>query len=307
MPLTGASAALGLSMQRAAALAQPADAKDSPLMVLDTGGTAQGAALAATKAIHDGALLLLGPLFGPEVRAVVTAAAGRVPVLCFSNDDRLRDGGAFLLGVTASQSAGAILGYARRRGVRRIAILQGTSAWAIQSGAAAMRLQGELGIELLPVAASDLATLRAAAGGELPDALFVAEGGTPFVTAAGLLQGTGVQMLGTLQALDSGAAMPRGSLGAWIAAPDPTAFADFARSYEERNGTPPGAIAALAYDGATIVKALRASGHLDRSGLLQPQGFPGVTGAIRFREDGSASRTLAILTAEATGYTVVPA
>ena len=305
LPLTGPQASLGISMQRAATLVQPVAGKDVDLLVFDTGGTAQGAGLAAARAVKAGALMILGPVFGAEVRAAVVAA-GRVPVLCFSNDEALRDSGAFLLGVTASQSTAAILGYARRRGVRRIAMLRSATPWGVQSAAAVARLQGELGVALLPVASAEPAALRAAGGGALPAALFVADGAASFAAAARQVQGSDVQLLGTLQALESAAAMPAGAQGAWIAAPDPTAFADFARTYEERNGTPPGAIAALAYDGANIAKTLRTAARLDRAGLLQAQGFPGVAGAVRFREDGSASRELAILVADASGYIAVP-
>ncbi len=292
-------------MQRAAAMVQaPRDpaaaaaaaaAVDPPLLVLDTGGTPAGAAAAAIEAMKRKAAIVLGPLAGFEVRPVVAAVAGRVPVLAFTNDEGLRDSGAFLLGITPTQSIGAILGYARSRGIRRIAIREGTSPWGVAGAAVARDTAADLGLVVVPAAAS---------GAPEADALLVIEGGAAFTAAAQAVAGTGVQVLGTVQALD---ADPQGVTGAWIAAPDPRATADFTRDFEARNGRAPGMVAALAYDAAAIARTLRQRDALSRAGLLQPQGFSGVTGSLRFREDGSAARSLTMLVAGADGWAPTPA
>lgn len=305
VPLTGASASLGLSMRRAAALAQPAD--DAAMMVLDTGGTPQGAQAAAGLALKRGAAFILGPLFAAETRAVAAIVAGRVPMLSFSNDEGLRESGIFLLGITAAQATVAILAYARRRGVRTVAMPVGTTPWSAQAAAASLQAQSETGLIARPVTGTDPATLRRQFGGELPDALFVADGGTSFAAAARAIQGSGVQLLGTLEALDPSGPIAPDVVGAWIAAPDPAAFGGFAQDYQDRNGGAPGALAALAFDGAAIVRSLRAAGRLDQAGLLQTASFPGVTGALHFRADGTAARRLAILVADANGFDAAPA
>ena len=184
------------------------------------------------------------------------------------------------------------------------------SAWNQQSRDAALRLQSELGLAIRPIAATAaapealLAALRKANGGVLPDALLLPDGGAPFVAVAQALRGSDVQLLGTLQALDYAPASLAALDGAWLAAPDPAGFADFARAYEARNGTAPGAIAALAFDAMGIATAMRAAGVVDRDALLVPAGFRGVAGAVRFRADGSCARDLAILVAHPAGYTV---
>ena len=307
VPLTGASASLGISMQRAALLAQPPAGQINDIVPYDTGGTPDGAVKAAQLALKNGSRIILGPLFASEVRGVTAAVAGRVPVMTFSNDEALRDSGAFLLGITATQVTTTILGYARSRGVRRVTMLVSATPWSMQVAAAATRLAGQIGLTVTTAASADLAALRQAAGGELPDALYVADGGDIFATAARLTQGSGIQLLGTLQASDAGLPVPPGGAGAWIAAPDPDGLADFAQTYEQRNGGGAGDIAALAYDAAGIANALRASARLDRAGLLQPAGFPAITGAVHFREDGSATRDLVVLIADATGFSVAPA
>ncbi|WP_156679472.1 ABC transporter substrate-binding protein [Sphingomonas profundi] len=299
VPLTGPSAALGLSMQRATMLVQSAD----PPLAIDT---ADGAAAAARTAAKRGARLILGPLFAADVRPVVAAVAGRVPVLAFSNDAALRESGAFLLGLTAAQTTSAILQYARKRGIRRVAMPAATDDQGRQALAAAQALQASLGIEIVTLAGAVPADGAVAA-----DAVLVPQGGDALVRAAAALgqgqgqgqgQGPGgVQLLG----LAANDAAPAAIAGAWIAAPDPAAFGGFAEAFASAHGGTPGLIAALARDGMAIAETLRAAGPIDRAAILAQPRFEGVAGALRFRSDGSAARDLAILVAGRDGYEVV--
>ncbi len=288
MPLTGANAALGRSMARASGLAQGKDAK--ALIVVDTGGTPEGAAAAARTALKKGARLILGPLASAEVAPVV-AAAGGVPVLAFSNDLALRESGAFLLGVTADQAVAPLLRYARSRGVRRLGLVPGSDAWGMQVAASARAAAEREGIDLAaaPAGAALGGYLR---GASAPDAL-LASGDLP--AAARAADGTGVQVLGAFAGLDAAPATLAQIDGAWLSAPDPAGFRTFADAFEQANGVAPGVIAGLAFDAANIAQALRRAGALDRSALLSGRTFDGVCGALRFRADGSASRAMAIL------------
>jgi ABC-type branched-subunit amino acid transport system substrate-binding protein len=299
LPLSGASATLGISMQRAAMLAQSPGAKPEDLIVLDTGGTAAGAGMAVAKALRGGARIIIGPLFAEESRAAVQAAGG-VPILSFSNDEALLGSGAFLLGITAGQSVSAILRYARGRGVRRVAVLGGSSRWAAQGVAAAERLRGAGGLDVVMLpGATDAAGLAAALRpiGQ-PDALLVTEGGDAMAGAARALSGSGIQLLGTQQSLDL---PPQQISGAWLSGPNPDALADFAGRYQGGSSNAPGLIAALAYDAMSIVEMLRSGGVVDRNALLA-RAFPIATGPIRFAADGSAARELAVLVAGPDGY-----
>lgn len=281
LPLSGEHAALGRSMARAAALAQGPAAKG--LVILDSGDTPEGAATAAREALKRGAGLILGPLFSAQVRPVLAAAGGRVPVLSFSNDAGLIESGAFLLGITAEQSVSAVLHYARGRGVRRLALGESGAGWRGQVAAAALRAAPREGLEIV------------ASGG---DALLLADAAVP--ARAG-----DVQLLCAFAGLDPDVARLAALEGAWIAAPDPAPFADFAAAFEARNGSAPGEIAGLAFDAGAIALALGRSGGSDRSALLAPAGFKGVCGDIRFREDGSATRAMAILAVERGRYRLV--
>lgn len=274
VPTTGDQAGLGTSMRRAAMLAQ-SDARLLPVA---------GDAAAAVREVRRGARLVLGPVFAADVRPVLAAVAGRAPVVTFSNDETLRESGAFLLGLTASQLATAVLRYARGRGVRRVAVPADATPWNAQARAAAERLVGELGLTI--------------AVGE-PDAVLLTDPAGPALAAA---RATGAQLLLCTPTVDARSEALAAVSGAWMAAPDPAEFAAFADRYRTANGGDPGLLAALAYDAAGIAQRVGAGG---RAALLDPTGFPGATGAVRFRADGTAERTLAILAAGPDGYQVI--
>jgi hypothetical protein len=302
IPRTGQHAALGRSMERAALLVQGASEKGA-LLVFDTGGTPEGAAVAAKQALKRKVALICGPVFAAEVRPVIAAVGGRVPVMAFSNDAGLLESGAFLLGISAAQSVSAIMRYARSRGIRRIAVQAGSNGWSGQAAMAAAAAAAAIGVEIVSAPANP-GQLLALADNDRPDALLMGTG-SDLANAAAALRGSGLQLLGAFQGLDYATEAVAALDGAWLSAPDPVAFGNFARSFEARNGSAPGTIAGLAYDAAAIAATLRRGGGIDRSGLLAASGFKGVCGDVRFRDDGSASRAMAILAVDAGAYRVV--
>ncbi len=293
VPRTGEHAALGRSMERAALLAQgTGDARQ--FHVYDTLGTPAGAIAAAKVARRGGARILLGPIFARELPGVIGVAGAEIPVISFSNDASLRESGAFVFGITAAQIVTTLLRYGAGRGIRRVALAPNVAGgWSTQIAAAAAEAARPLGLELVALPAL---WARPAAGGSdrLPDAVLMSDSDQLTGMGPAMTQ-KGVQVLGAIAGLDLPPETLRALEGAWFAAPDPAAFAGFARAFEERVGSPPGLITALAYDAVRIVQQLRLSGGVDRSALLAATGFPGVCGNVRFREDGSAARALAIL------------
>ncbi len=281
---------LARSLTHAADFAQPAAAGKGAVLVVDSGTTPDSARAAAAAAVRRGAPLIIGPLFGPQVAGAL-AGAGTVPVAALANDSATA-AGAFVLGITPAQAVAAILAYARSRGVRRVALAGGPTPWDAAAAAAATGAARDLGLELSQAT---------------PDAVLVPGDADALTAAARRLAGSGVQLLGTHQGMALSAAGLAAIDGAWLAAPDPDGFGDFARRFESAFGNPPGLLAGAVYDAVRIAAALRAQGHLDRDGLTGSAGFPGVTGAVRFRSDGVATRELAILVASGGGFrTVVP-
>ncbi len=297
MPLTGEHAALGLSMRHAAMLAENDPAR---LMVLDTLGTPQGAVAAAQAARKGDAAMILGPLTQAEASAVAGVVPADLAVIAFTNDPAIRSTGAFVFGITAGSVTSAILRYARSRGVRNVAVISDGSPWASLSAAAADGLQGELGIDVRTIEVRPGQPVPAA--GDAPHAILVPGGGETIMAAARNLKETGIQLLGTVQALDHRPASLEVLDGAWIASLDPESFGEFSSAFASRNGGKPGAIAALAHDAALVARQLRAKDALSRAGLLAQNSFDCVTGPLRFRTDGSVARNLAILVAGPAGY-----
>ena len=129
LPLTGDAASLGQNMARAASLVVVSGPGAGATPAYDTEGSAEGAGRAAREALDAGARMLLGPLRADQTPAVL-AEAGNVPVVTFSNDDRLAKQGAFVMGMTPAQSVATVFSYARAQGIRRVALVARPVHWA---------------------------------------------------------------------------------------------------------------------------------------------------------------------------------
>lgn len=124
-PLSGPNAATGQSLLNAAQLAL-FDAGNSAVTLkpYDTKGTADGAAGAASAALNDGAVLVLGPLFASSVTAVTpTLKAAHVRALAFSTDPQVASPGVYVSGILASEQARRVVAHARAQGITRFAAL----------------------------------------------------------------------------------------------------------------------------------------------------------------------------------------
>ncbi len=82
--------------------------------------------------------------------------------------------------------------------------------------------------------------------------------------------------------------------GAWFAAPDPQARADFDARYTEKAGQSAPRIGDIAFDAGRIAAAAAADGGFATSTLARPEGFVGATGNIVLGPDGSVRRGLAV-------------
>lgn len=122
-PLTGPYADVASELVNAAKLGLGPAAAGS-LDVLDTGGTPQGAAQAAQKALADGAGVIIGPLTNAEASAVsgVTGPA-HVDVLAFTSDSSVARPGLWPLGITPASQVAALVQAANTQGHNQIAAL----------------------------------------------------------------------------------------------------------------------------------------------------------------------------------------
>ena len=131
LPLSGPSAELGQALFEAAQLALfDVGNEDFVLLPLDTVGTPEGAAAAASQALADGARLVLGPLFSGSVAAVapMTRIAG-VNVVAFSSDRSVARPGVYLMGFLPAQQVTRVVEYAIGRDLKWFTALAPSNAY----------------------------------------------------------------------------------------------------------------------------------------------------------------------------------
>ncbi len=309
LPLTGSAAALGQNMGRAASLVTQSSAGKAPA-ILDTGDTAESAAIAARQAIDAGARLLMGPLRADQTPAVL-AVAGNVPVVTFSNDDTLGAQGAFVMGITPAQSVSTMFSYARAQGATRIALVAANTPLGTASAAAAARIAQAGGITLTATLLRDpgqgglVAALKQASGGAMPDAVFLPDGGASLRSFAQALNGSGTQILGSVQWGVTDVTANGNLAGAWFAAPPPDLFLPFADRFQAAFGEQPGVVAGLGHDAALMAVGLGNARAMTRKGITRAAGFTGVLGAFRFLSSGRCQRDLSVLGIERGTITVL--
>lgn len=306
---------LAASLKQAAQLAiSDLNGVQIDLRVYNTGSSATQAAAMATKAVDEGAKIILGPVFAESANAVGLAVANRgVNVLSFSNNTDIAGGNVFVLGPSFPNTANRLALYAATHGKRKIMVVHDQTpagdigAKAIQSSVA--RSGGAVvGVASYPFSQQGVVDAMPAISGRVKsggvDAIFLTAdtaGALPLL--AQMLPDSGVnpgqvKFIGLTRwdIPPATLALP-GLQGGWFALPDPNLSARFKDRYQAAYGAAPHPIAGLAYDGIAAIGALVKSGRgdaLGRAALTQPSGFVGVNGIFRLRPDGTNERGLAV-------------
>jgi len=325
LPLSGERASLGRALQRAAEMAViESGARNMKLLTFDTRGTPDGAAAAADQAIQGGAKLILGPVFSNEVRAVrERAAAGRVNVVAFSNDQTVAGGNVFLLSFMLRQQVENVIAYASSQGRKRIGVIAPANEYGQQVTELARDAARKNGAEVTRTGTykpdtmevtDDVKGFSGATGVDRKgrvgrasaldfDAVMIADGGTKLRMVASLLayydvDPDKVRFLGTGRWDDKALRRELSLRGGWYAAPDPASFERFAEKYKGAHGDEPPRIATLAYDAVALAATLakRPDGiDFSTQALTDPSGFAGIDGIFRFTPDGLSQRGLAVV------------
>lgn len=303
LPLSGGSADLGQSLQSAATLG---GGPGIGIDIMDSGSTVETTVAAAQRAVATGARIIVGPVFSKQAAAVGRAVS--VPVVTLSNNEALAGNGTYVFGVTARQSAQAILSLAAQRNLRSVTTVVPPSDFGTQSVAAARTVGTALGLDMRPAViqttgAGLVDTLRKV--GSLPDAVYLPVADDSLEPFADAFRGTGVQLLGSTQwsALDlSGRSAFR---DAWFAAPDPLRFAAFDDAFRQATGQPGGIISGLAFDGVELLRILGQTDQLSTRGLTRKAGFTGVLGPYRFQRNGLCERGLGVLKVGAGEFSLI--
>lgn len=311
-------AVLAQSLENAARLAiADLDGVLIDLRVYPTAGDPAVAAAAASKAVDDGAKIILGPLYSQTSNAAAVAVANRnVNVLSFSNNTAIAGGNVFVLGSTFQNTARRLLSYAKSQGKSRVMVVSGSNNVAEVAGRdAIVRAAVQVGTPVVGTSEFELSQqgvvnavpqIAQSARATNADSIFFASntaGAIPLLTQ--LLPENGIktpdrQYIGLTQwdIPPSTLELP-GVQGAWFAQPDPAVKARYSARYTEAFGQSPHAVSGLAYDGIAAIGALiqtKKSDALTRSALTQPQGFVGVSGIFRLNQDGTNERGLSVST-----------
>jgi ABC-type branched-subunit amino acid transport system substrate-binding protein len=307
VPLSGANAGVGRSLENAATMALlDTNASNLRITTYDTG---TGAGSAAARAIADGNKLILGPLLGDDVRAVAAAARpAHVPLISFSNDRSVAGRDVFIMGVVPEQSIDRTVGYAIAHGSKRFAAIVPEGEYGDRA-ANALRARVTAGggaivaIEKYPRGASTIvsaANRLKAKGGY--DTVLIADGARLSAIGASQLKKAGTalpRLLGTeLWSGEEDVARAAALRGAWFSAVSDGRWSRFSASYKSRFGAQPYRVATLGYD--TVLLTLRIARdwkpgrEFPTSELFDNGGFLGIDGAFRFRPDGVAERAMEV-------------
>ncbi|HEY4126024.1 MAG TPA: penicillin-binding protein activator [Rhizomicrobium sp.] len=315
-----ATRALANAMLNAAQMAV-SDAANADLLLIpaDEGTGPADAAKAAQKLLAQGAEVIVGPLFAASVTAVTPIARDRgVPVLAFSTDRSVAGKGVYLLSFQPENEIRHIVAYAAAKGRKNFAALVPQNAYGDRVGQAFAQIvtdnhAGVAGVERFAPNATNVNVQAANIAKANPDALLIAQGGVTLRGIASMIGTDGidtakVKLLGTGLWYDPALTKEGALSGGWFAAPAPHAQDAFDAKYRGIFDSQPPQLATLSYDAISLV-ALLAPGEpyhrFTRAALTDPNGFAGVDGIFRFKEDGTADRGLAILEVEPDGFHVI--
>ena len=307
--------AVAASMENAARLAMAANPNAQiNLRVYDTGGTPAGASAAATRAVNEGAQIILGPLFSQSISAVTPVVAGRnINVLAFSNNTAVAGGNVFILGQTFDDVAERLTTFARRQGRPSVAIVHADDVAGNAGRDAILRAAQSSGMEVATVQAYPLSQQGIVESGpRIANAIQQSGASSVFLTAnvdadlpliATTLPDNGVspaqtQYMGLTRWNASQQALNLPGLqGGLFALPDNSAVDAFNQRYRAAYGSDPHPLAGVAYDAVQAVGTLLAQGRSDAfsgSSLTRRSGFQGAYGAFRLLPGGTNDRALAV-------------
>ena len=307
VPLSGSNSEVGQAIANAATMALLDNNADN--LRITTYDTATGADSAAARAISDGNKLILGPLLGDNVTAILSRARpADVPLISFSNDTSVAARDVFVMGISPDQSITRAVTYARDTGSSRFAALIPNGTYG-QRAEYAFRyaVEGNGGTIVASESydrgntsiLSAVQRLRSKGGF---DTVLIADGARLSASAAGSLRptgGTSPRLLGTeLWSGEAGVANSAAMSGALFATVSDGRFGRFASSYRDRFGATPHRIATLGYDAVLLTLRIARDWTPGRdfptSMMRASGGFVGLDGPFRFRRDGVVERAMEV-------------
>jgi branched-chain amino acid transport system substrate-binding protein len=328
LPLTGASAEIGMALRNAALLAQE-NAPALKLHVYDVGESTEETEAVTQKALADGNKIIIGPVFAHSTLTVAALAREKsIPVIAFTNNASVAGNGVFILGYQPTAQVDRVIRYALSRGIREFCVLAPANAYgkmvqhmtqqAINEQSASV-LVSEFytddaeSIQLSVQSIADVLRRAPANHSANPRALLIAEGGKNLAIILTLLEkyaitpGPTLQLLGTGQWDDPASITTPALYGAWFASASPSRHQAFVTHFNERYHESPPWIASLAYDAMGLAHsiAVQQTSQKDLTvaeALIRPGGFAGIQGIFRFDGQNIAEHGLAVITISEHGF-----
>jgi ABC-type branched-subunit amino acid transport system substrate-binding protein len=328
LPLSAAGdqGQIAIAMKQAAemALVDAGGQSGIALITKDTRGTAAGATAAAGAALAEGAELILGPLLGAEVQAIKpVAAAQNIPVIAFSTSSAVAGDGVYLMSFLPEEEVSNIIRYLSQSGKTTVAALLPKSQYGLAVERAMVPAGQRHGVSVAAIERFPRNNLsivdpvnRIAQVVNDPqrkvDSLLIAEGGDLLQTLGAALKNAGVDQGRTLivgtglwdNPVTPQTAIAVGGLYAGVA---PDLVQQFDNKYDASYRTRPSRLASLAYDAVSLANILArqpAGQRFAKAEITNPEGFQGMNGLFRFRENGLVERGLAILRVTTSGVDV---
>ncbi|MBO9510641.1 penicillin-binding protein activator [Erythrobacter sp. A6_0] len=308
VPMSGDNGAVGQSIANATTMAiLDTNASNLRITAYDTAINPRDA---ARRALADGNKLILGPLMGENVGAVLSEARrADVPLISFSNDASIASPDVFVMGQIPEQSIRRSVEYAREaKGVRDFAVVAPEGEYGRRAEAALQTAVADFGGRVVGqesyargntsvVSAMDRLVARGGFGG-----LLIADSARLATQAAGRIKpgGAGNTLIIGTELWSGDASVTRASAlrGAIFSAVSDDRYRRFVDSYEARFGAQPYRISTLGYDAVLLTLRVARDWRVGRdfptSQLRDSGGFVGLDGPFRFRRNGVVERAFEV-------------
>lgn len=320
LPLTGEHAEIGKNMLEASQLALlELDGKKVQLHPIDS-TSGHLAVNELTGKINSNKFdLVIGPVLAHQTQAAYPILHARnIPIITFSNDTHLLNHpGLYSIGMMPDQQIERVTQYAAAQQYKHIIALLPNNRYGEVVSQVLTRKKLAADYEILEVIKypstgksaevdATLATLNQALSKHQTllegkkVALLVPEGGhfikefsTKFAETFNQ-QKERIKYLGSSQWDDQQLIKIDALEGAWISSVPNHDISTFENRFYKKFAYKPVKISALAYDAMAIAVVLSKSNHAPLDMLKHNQGFRGISGTFKFKEDGSNERGLAI-------------
>ncbi|MCH2486918.1 MAG: penicillin-binding protein activator [Erythrobacter sp.] len=308
VPMSGDNGAVGQSIANATTMAiLDTNASNLRITAYDTAINPRDA---ARRAVADGNKLILGPLMGENVGAVLAEARrADVPLISFSNDASIASPDVFVMGQIPEQSIRRSVEYAREaKGVRDFAVIAPDGEYGRRAEAALQSAVADFGGRVVGresyargntsvVSAMDRLIARGGFGG-----LVIADSPRLATQAAGRIRpgGAGNTLIIGTELWSGDASVTRASAlrGAIFSAVSDDRYRRFVDSYEARFGAQPYRISTLGYDAVLLTLRVARDWRVGRdfptSQLRDSGGFVGLDGPFRFARNGVVERAFEV-------------